>query len=365
MNSAGLKDAAKLARAEFRFKRGRKAALSLLLDISDLPGQGWKLNTFQTLRAGIVGKVDDIAKRARQARCVAVWGTFTNKSTRKKILIQITPAASPIDADARTATFEQRNIEGIARFPIIGNTRVEPSLDMLGVGHVPGIEYEIVSGKSSGRNHKRVGGNVGNVVYSISCSGFRGGWSWEEVLQVADSQRRKLMNGGELAASMKKRMRIGDIKFVVWLIVVAIVLTLWLMPTGTTRFTGVGPEGVQSRGGADYSTLASLGIGIPSGVTRFVPLSRAQAKSVNVPYGLAMADALLSQNMGLPSGVNVAFDEGSFTNSTLGAKNIPAYIIVFSGSNLPVAAHTSSNISKVVVVINAISGVAIYNFMVA
>lgn len=367
MNSRALKNTARVVRAQIGYKRGRFTALSRVIDVTDVPGQHWKVNIYRTLRAGVIGTVDDIARRARHDHCLAAWVFFRDRSSRRKVIVQVIPLASTADADDRIATFEQRNLKVIDSVPAVGNTRVVTDLQLADVGHVPGIEYENLSGRLIGFNNKWMSSSVNNIVFSVSCSGPDGGWSWDEVLHLASLQRSKLQGGGQLSSSMKKHIRVGDAKFAVWLIVVAGCITLFFNSSVFSHnslestITGLSPGGIQSRGGADYASLGDLHF--PSEITNFAPLSRAQSKKVNETYVGALYTAVTTQQIKLQSGVSEFFDEGSLTNPSLDVKNLPVFVIVFSGPKLATAAHVSSHISDVVFVINAIYGQVIDHYM--
>ena len=59
-----------------------------------------------------------------------------------------------------------------------------------------GVEHVILAGRASGRNFKDVAGSVGGVYFAITCSGPHDGWTWSEVVDIAERQRLKILSGG-------------------------------------------------------------------------------------------------------------------------------------------------------------------------
>jgi hypothetical protein len=174
-------------------KRGKRASIALVLLPSELPESGWISKSMITIRSAVVGVVDEAARRARRQGCISAWGWFSNESTSQYLLIKIGPMVNVTDAQAKVATFpvvmaeRSKVVEGM-----VGHHSVD-GLTLVNGEQITGYEHEIIVGKVSGFNFKDAVGNVDNIVFTVECSGPNGGWSWEEVLSVANLQHEKIL----------------------------------------------------------------------------------------------------------------------------------------------------------------------------
>jgi hypothetical protein len=56
------------------------------------------------------------------------------------------------------------------------------------------LQYQIFNRRAQqARDVKNVAGNVGNVLFAIRCMGLGDGWSWDDVLALADLQCAKIL----------------------------------------------------------------------------------------------------------------------------------------------------------------------------
>jgi len=193
MNGRLILDAVKFGVAQFGLKRGKFTSLAMLLEPRDLPGADWRLSTQRTVRAAVIGKVDEVDRRARRQNCIAAWGFFSNSSTAQEVLIKVGPLASLGDAESRVVSFETRMMSRAQIVRGVSQIRVVRDLELPGVGSIIGFEHVMSAGRAKGRDFKDVVGNVGNILFMITCSGSNQGWAWNDVVTVAASQREKIL----------------------------------------------------------------------------------------------------------------------------------------------------------------------------
>ncbi|HMT26179.1 MAG TPA: hypothetical protein PKA24_14060 [Microthrixaceae bacterium] len=85
-------------RASFGPKADKGAALDLLVDCEDLPGDGWRKVDQRTWRTGEGGFNGDWARRARDLGSITGWRSFHSKPTGRWAWVQVVPLASRDDA---------------------------------------------------------------------------------------------------------------------------------------------------------------------------------------------------------------------------------------------------------------------------
>ena len=188
-----LRKAFDFAYAQAGIKRGKREVIALLLEPSELPGEGWKRTVVHTMRSGVIGEVDEIAKRARKRGYVSAWGFFKQPSSGKGLLLRVAPLDSAADARSRVSTLEERMMsllrgEDRARFVSVRHDLQVPE----GVSRV-GFEHVTLKGRSKGRNFKDVCGSVQEIYYAVGCSGPAEGWTWDEVTEVSQLQRNMII----------------------------------------------------------------------------------------------------------------------------------------------------------------------------
>jgi hypothetical protein len=165
----------------------------MLLDATDLPGSGWKVSRTQTVRAGVIGDVDEVDLRARDLGYVSEWRSFVEKPISKRLVIKIAHWASQSDAEERLTAFGARFLEGMKVRGEGGVYKIVPGLTSNDGLTVPAAEFENTLGVKAGRNFKRAIGQLGERTFSITASGINAGWSWDEAVSVLDRQREKIL----------------------------------------------------------------------------------------------------------------------------------------------------------------------------
>ena len=193
MTKSRLRRAFDFAYAQAGIKRGKSEVISLLLEPTELPGEGWKRTVVHTMRSGVIGEVDEIAKRARKRGYVSAWGFFKQGSSGKGLLLKVGPLDSAADARSRVLTMEQRMTSQIRRADPAGIVSVHHDLQVPEGDSRVGLEHVISRGRYKGRNFKDVCGSVQEIYYAVGCSGPAEGWTWDEITEVSKSQRNKII----------------------------------------------------------------------------------------------------------------------------------------------------------------------------
>ena len=111
-------------------------------------------------------------------------------------MIKVGPLASEVDATSRVSTLEARMTKRINEMAQARLTSVESGILSRANTTYVGVEHVILAGRASGRNFKDVAGSVGGVYFAITCSGPHDGWTWSEVVDIAERQRLKILSGG-------------------------------------------------------------------------------------------------------------------------------------------------------------------------
>ena len=70
------------ALAQLGPKPNRERSLSTLLDVDELPGNGWEVLDERTWRAGSIGKSTPWGDRAREAKDIVAWRSFAEGESR-------------------------------------------------------------------------------------------------------------------------------------------------------------------------------------------------------------------------------------------------------------------------------------------
>jgi hypothetical protein len=177
--------------AQLRVKRGAGAQLQQLLEADDLPGDGWRRRDQRSWRTGDVADPRPWQAAARAAGSITVWRSFS--AGPRWLWVQWAPLLTPTDAALAMAHAAQpgaglRNLR--AEVQVSARRDLDPPPGVAGAGLVTATEEE-TTGASSVLTLRCV---AGSSVVVICASGP--GWSWPEVVAVAERQLARL-GGGE------------------------------------------------------------------------------------------------------------------------------------------------------------------------
>jgi hypothetical protein len=96
-------------------KAGKAESLSLLVEVSDLPGSGWRQIDERTWRTGSGGSDEGWAARAQEMNSITAWRSFESKSDQRWIWAQVAPMASSEDAVAAVAAAPSKGLANLRR----------------------------------------------------------------------------------------------------------------------------------------------------------------------------------------------------------------------------------------------------------
>jgi hypothetical protein len=170
----------------------RKYSKSMLLDQSDLPGEGWRIIGERAWRTGMFGPQNDIWRRTHSVGNFTAVRSFDQPTAPRWLLIKVVPAASKQDAEdiapmlMSLSTPNRRAKVTVTSEGAVGNVSVT------GIAN-PWVYEQLTSGMSEGSTSSRyVAASVDDVAILISCSGYSDTWPWDEVGSIAARQAAKV-----------------------------------------------------------------------------------------------------------------------------------------------------------------------------
>ena len=173
-------------------KANKKAALSLILEAKDLPGEGWKRIDQRAWRAGILGAPTPWSERARASHNLVSFRSFEQVGASRWLFFQVNPLVSHEDAMAALANHDLgsglRNLR--SEVTIVDSYPIE-GLSVPGFEAVRELDQNTTGprGASKARSFYGVVGNT-FILAAFSCLGDR--WSWDEVHSIAQTQALRL-----------------------------------------------------------------------------------------------------------------------------------------------------------------------------
>jgi hypothetical protein len=176
--------------AQFGVKRGAAAQLQQLLDADDLPGTGWRRRDQRSWRTGAVAEPQPWQATASAAGLVTVWRSFS--AGPRWLWLQYAPLITSADADQAMTHAAQpeaglRNLR--AKVQATARRDLDPPPAVNGARLVSATEDD-TTGSSPVLTLRCV---AGVFVLVICASGP--GWSWPEVVAVAERQLTRLGQG--------------------------------------------------------------------------------------------------------------------------------------------------------------------------
>jgi hypothetical protein len=166
----------------------RRVAQTSLLEVSDLPGEGWQLLGAMTWRTGRFGKPSDVWRRARKAGTFTSARSLSQPTVPRWLLIKVAPTASVEDATevvpqllSLSTPNPKARVTVTSEGPV-GDVSVAILAD-------PWVYEQSTTGMPEGPTSSRyVAGHVANVAILIACSGNRDAWVWDDVVELAAKQ---------------------------------------------------------------------------------------------------------------------------------------------------------------------------------
>ena len=170
--------------AQIGSRKMKRLSISLLIDVSELPGEGWNLSAERKWRTGAWGRPRNaITDRAHQASLFTAFRSFENKREKRWVWSAITPVTTEEDAALLTPKLQDLVDLRTDRSSHLTSDIRMPS----GVLPDRGNWWirELVTDGNHGHGTMRcVGSNVRDVVWIVGCSELGQGWEWSEVAEV-------------------------------------------------------------------------------------------------------------------------------------------------------------------------------------
>jgi hypothetical protein len=175
----------KFVYARLGLKPGKKQSLSLLPDVGDLPGDGWKVLDEQTWRTGHIGKATDWAERARNLHSVTALRSFEQEEASRWLLAQVVPLANEPDAKSALSEVPYRFLRNRKFAGSITHEHRVDGLSVPGSAESWAYEQETTSDIGDGIT-MYLAGVAGSVCFMLVASASTGRWSWDDLTQLAE-----------------------------------------------------------------------------------------------------------------------------------------------------------------------------------
>ena len=170
-------------------KRGSRGALERLLSVGELPGAGWKVIDQRTWRTGLGGRSAWQAN-ARAVGSLTAWRSFEQANASRYLWVQVTPLASPADAEQALADLEEHALANPRFGDVVGERRTVslPLHDVVATG----VEQDIIA--ASGTSTTLTIPVVNGATLAVLCASGSGsgGWAWPDVVALAEAQYARL-----------------------------------------------------------------------------------------------------------------------------------------------------------------------------
>lgn len=173
---------------------GRKVSVPMLLDVEDLPWPDLQLANSWTFRPAIIGMADDTDRRARTNGSVWAIRSHFRFATSQWLTLRVLPMVSERDACSWVSSLETRVVMDDHATSVMKDRAAIDRMQSFDLDCSQALQYQIFNRRAQqARDVKNVAGNVGNVLFAIRCMGLGDGWSWDDVLALADLQCAKIL----------------------------------------------------------------------------------------------------------------------------------------------------------------------------
>jgi hypothetical protein len=188
-----LSDIAKFTWAHVGSKKNLGDILDLAVSPNDFPSGEWQIISKSSYRTGIVGRDDEISRRAKQLKLVTAVVEFGNEFDDRKLTINIQPLAKESDVGVRVASFVSRMSEIFqGRRDIVGFSELGglPSQWQL---KAAGVEYMKSGRNGSVSDYKSIAISCGSIYLTMKFKAKGSGWNIADALEIAQCQARKIL----------------------------------------------------------------------------------------------------------------------------------------------------------------------------
>jgi|GEM_PF-2764544 len=167
----------------------------LLLAPADLSGDGWVLLGEYSYRTGFL-RLSKTARRARRARSLTTMRRFQlGNNDGKRLLIQVIPCASSLDAETEFPRMLSRLIRNLRSVVTHVNQRTVDGIEISGATNIMALELN-TTGADKPTANRTIFGSAGKYVFVVNSQGYASSWVWEEVIDIATQQTAKLLAAG-------------------------------------------------------------------------------------------------------------------------------------------------------------------------
>ena len=178
--------------AQIGTRSARAQPRTMLLDESDLPGDGWRLCSQRSWRMGAWGiPPSDANRRACQAGLFTGSRVFEQASPTRWLSTQVLQFASILDAQSEVPGMQERLMPNPRARVTIVDERTIHGHRVAGLANLWVFE-QLTVGLERPTYTRYVAGSVEFVVTMLMCTGDRGQWPWDEVMSIATMQSSKV-----------------------------------------------------------------------------------------------------------------------------------------------------------------------------
>jgi hypothetical protein len=168
---------------------GRSGSFGVLLDVTDLPGDGWRLQDERTWRTGVSEPGVERSVRAQEAGCITAWRSFDRKHSGRSFWTEVIPFVSSFDAQVASEELPDGLLSDLRRSSRTTSDRTVEGME------IPGVEepwaYEVAAERRRGTAVTRlVGGRVDRNVVALAGAGRVDAWPWPDLVGLATVQAR-------------------------------------------------------------------------------------------------------------------------------------------------------------------------------
>jgi hypothetical protein len=163
------------------------------LDLPDLPVGDWTMIGEQIWRSGYLVPHwgAEVPKRSRKAGGFATRRSYRQTTRPRGFWVQIAPYGLPSDAEAavpRLLSMAYKN----PKFSGTATEVREAAVEIRGVGQTFAEERSSTGSPEGPSNTKYVVGSISHIVFMFACYELGTGWSWDEVISIAEIQAEKI-----------------------------------------------------------------------------------------------------------------------------------------------------------------------------
>jgi len=171
-------------------KPGAREQLASLLDVADLPGEGWREADSRTWRTGRQTPDQEWARRASALGSITAWRSFTNGG--RWLWVQVTPLATEEDARAALAQAQAQGLKNAnAAVRLIEESEVGPP--EIPAASEAWARRQRTAGEQGEGTVLMVGFVQGTHLVVLSASGDPE-WTWTSVADLLSAQSSRLAN---------------------------------------------------------------------------------------------------------------------------------------------------------------------------